>query len=164
MKYQNRLAVQSVELTDQLSPHSDGNSITTLDLCRHVIDDLIDQGLTGLLLSATHLRRYFGAYLTYAPRPVARTLARVVANVAAVDEIHTMMLELFKGLYIEEASITDRQELLAELDAKFLLYASKLNFKEVQSEPSRSQIESIELAWRYRVACAKGTQIGVKQL
>lgn len=162
MKYRQRLSVQSRELTEQPNLKTTCNTVTNIDLYRHVIDDLIHQGLTGFLLSATHLRRYLGAYQTYAPGPVAKMLSRVIANVEAIDEIHTKMLGLFKGLYIEETSITDRQQLLSELDSKFLIFASKINYKDHQSEPSRTQIESIELAWRYRVACAKGTQIGVK--
>lgn len=162
MKYNHLLADNQSELPDQPAQDSYEDSVTTLELCRHIIDDLIDHGLTGLLLSSTHLRKYMGAYQNYAPTHVARTLSRIIANPASVSDIHSSMLNMFKGLYIEEACITNRQELLAALDAKFLVYTSKFNFFPLQSDPSSCQIESVELAWRYRVACAKGTQIDSK--
>jgi len=43
---------------------SQAEIVSTVDLCRDVIDDMMDRGLLGLLLSSTHFRRYLAAYLS----------------------------------------------------------------------------------------------------
>lgn len=142
-------------------PHSsEVEIVTTVDLCRAVIDDMMDRGLLGMLLSSTHFRRYLAAYSTYAAKPEAAKLRRSLSNVEITDALHMQMLTMFKGLYIAEARITNANELMTHLDQVYADYSSSIDLIDVRYETSLAQLESVELAWRYRSACAMGTQIG----
>ena len=139
---------------------SEAEIVTTVELCRDVIDDMMDRALLGLLLSSTHFRRYLAAYSTYAPKAHAATLRRSLSNVEITDALHMQMLTMFKGLYIAEARITNANALMAHLDQVYTDYSSSIDLIDVRYETSLTQLESVELAWRYRSACAMGTQIG----
>lgn len=149
----------ALDLPEQ-PPSSQAETITTVGLCRDVIDDMMDRGLLGLLLSSTHFRRYLAAYSTYAAKPQAATLRRSLSNVEITDALHMQMLTMFKGLYIAEARITNANALMAHLDQVYADYSSSIDLIDVRYETSLYQLASVEMAWRYRAACAMGTQIG----
>lgn len=140
--------------------HTESDSSTKLDLCRDIIDDMMDRGLLGFLLSSTHLRKYLAAYSTYAAKPKAEILRRSLTNVEVMDEIHTKMIDMYKGLYIAEARIANATELMAYLDDLYLDFSSSIDLIDVRYETSLQQLETVEMAWRYRSACGRGTQIG----
>jgi hypothetical protein len=134
---------------------------TETDLCREVFDDLMDRDLLGFLLSSSHLRKYLAHYPSYAEPKFAEPVKRNNAHSAVVDAFHQKLLGMFSGAYIAEAAIKDRDELMATLEAKYEDFASKLKSSYVLYEPSLKQLESVDLAWRYRNACGAGCPMSV---
>ena len=160
MKTNLAFANSAVPALTEQPPSTEAGIVSTVELCRDVIDDMMDRGLLGMLLSSTHFRRYLAAYSTYAAKPKAAVLRRSLSNVEVTDALHMQMLKMFKGLYIAEARITNANDLMAHLDQVYADYSSSIDLIDVRYETSLAQLESVEQAWRYRSACAMGTQIG----
>lgn len=136
-----------------------GEITTALDLRRAVFDDLMDKDLLGFLLSSSHLRKYLSQFSNYTEPQFSESVIRTIGNSMVADAFHQSLLAMFSGVYIAEATIKARSELLAVLDAKYQNFVQKLNLSGKDCEVSSQQIESVELAWRYRNACSSGSYL-----
>lgn len=152
-------AVSILSATVQAQPETTGNTATTIALCRHVFDDLLDKDLLGFLLSSSHLQKYLAHFSTYAQPQFAELVRRNIMSAEIVANFHKYMLKMYAGIYIREAEIEDHIDLLAILDVKFQAFTRELEPCDVRYETSTKQLESVERAWKYRHACGAGRPI-----
>lgn len=132
-------------------------ALTSAEVSRLVFDDLMDRDLLGFLLSSSHLHKYLAALCTYAEASVAEHVRRMIGNVDLSNQFHKTTLKMFAGSYIPETSIKDRGQLIAVLDHKYEAFLAGLDSAEdVRFETSLHQLESVELAWKYRTVCGNG--------
>ncbi len=150
-------AFESSALTDQ-NDHQD-SLVTRLEVCRSIVDELLDRDLMGFLLSPRHLRKFFAHYTFYAPAPIAVQVSRCIVNAELADDIHLFILKTFKGLHIPETSIATRDQLKVALDRKYESYAKAVSTGDVRYEISLEENKTIVNERRYRQACeqAKNT-------
>jgi hypothetical protein len=137
-------------------PTAEENSANNQDLCRAIFDDLMDRDILGFLLSTAHMHKYLALYATYVEPRFAAAVQRSTKNPDVVDCLHQAILKMFAGIYIAEAAMKDRSEMLAALERKYETLALELGASEVHFEAPLHQLESVELAWKYRNACALG--------
>ena len=130
--------------------------VTSKELCANIFDDLLDRNLLGFLLSSAHMRKYLAHYASYAEPKFSAAITRDLASMAVVDKLHKSILQTFSGFFIAEATIGSRRELMRALDTKYEAFAETVGTTAVRYEASVEQLESAELAWRYRNACATG--------
>lgn len=143
------------EQTDQI-PHP-RERVTQAQLCREIVDELIERDMLGVLLSSSHLRRFLAHFSTYAPAAQSQMIRRIILNSDVVDEIHMYLLRTYRGLHIEECAIGSRTELHAALDQKFEMYARDLCAADIRIEMPMVESLRIENERRYRHACHTAT-------
>jgi len=155
MKVLTIYAAMGARVNDALGDQEflDWKRITQAELCREIIDELLDRDLMGFLLSSAHLRRFLANYSTYAPPAQSQMIRRIILNTEVVDEIHIYLLRTYQGLHIKESRIPSRAELHAALDQKFELYACDLFTADIRIEVSLREHAKIENERRYRHAC-----------
>lgn len=141
----------------QSQPEVGENIATSIAVCRAVFDDLMERDLLGFLLSTTHLQKYLAHFTTYAHPNFASLVSRNIMNVEVVASFHKHMLKMYSGIYIQEAKIATHSELFTVLDAKYKKFADDNDSGDVKYEASLKQLECVELAWKYRHACGKGS-------
>ncbi len=146
-------AFGSSALTDQ-NDHQE-RLVTRLELCRSIVDELLDRDLMGFLLSPRHLRKFLAHYSFYAPAPIASQIRRCILNAEITDELHIFILKKFKGLHIPETSIPSSDELKSTLDRKYETFAQEVNTGDVRYEVSLQEHKNIENERRYRHACER---------
>ena len=130
--------------------------ITSKDLCRAVFDDLLDKDLLGFLLSSSHFRKYLNHYSDYVEPKFAQVLKRNITNSSIVDAFQEQINEMFKGFYIAEATIRDQAHFLAILEEKYVGFANGNKVGNVCHQVSLNELNSVEMAWKYRGACGAG--------
>lgn len=133
------------------------STATSKTISRAVFDDLLERDLLGFLLSSVHLRMYFAHFSQYAEPEIAQLIMRHICNVDVVDKIHENILEMFSCTFIPESRISKKKELLGVLDEKFEEYKQDLAPCGVQYGASSHQVQSVEMAWKYRSACIAGS-------
>lgn len=154
----NPAVVFSQESTiSHAQPEVAENTATSIAVCRAVFDDLMERDLLGFLLSTTYLQKYLAHFSTYAQPSFARLVSRNIMNAEVVASFHKHMLKMYSGIYIQEAKIAAHSELLAALDAKYEEFANELDSGDIRYEASLKQLKCVELAWKYRHACGKGS-------
>lgn len=132
-------------------------NVTSVDLARAVFDDMMDKDLLGLLLSSTHFHKYLAAYSTYARKEHSQAIRLHMTNVDLVNQFHQQMLKMYAGSFIAESSIKVRADLLAALEAKYQAFIEEHAIHEdVRFETTLQELDSIEMAWKYRNACGIG--------
>jgi hypothetical protein len=111
-------------------------SLAVTKIARDAVDSLIDADCLGFMLSSSH----FESYLTE---------QKGIPGVAGLSpsqahQVHLAALELFKGLFIEEAKYTSPDALMLALDAKYLA---------LHGSDCARQANQVEMAWKYRRIC-----------
>lgn len=133
--------------------------VITQGLCCEIFDDLMDRDILGFLLSSAHMRKFFAQFAIHADSKVAKALSGYTQDFDAMDRLHQAILKKFSGIYIAEAAIKERSSMMTLLDRKYEEFVLALGTDEVQYEMPLYQLESVELAWKYRNACATGNLI-----
>lgn len=151
-----KLAYPPISSITSSQPGPDAH-VTSIDLSRAVFDEMMDRDLLGFLLSSSHLHKFLAAFSTYAGQDHAQALRRYLTNVDSVHQFHQITLKMFSGAFIAETAIESRTELMAILDKKHADYIKELGIQEdVHYETSLQELESVELAWKYRNVCGNG--------
>lgn len=146
-------AFRSSALTDQ-NDHQD-SLVTRLEVCRSIVDELLDRDLMGFLLSPRHFRKFLAHYTFYAPAPIAFQVRRCIVNSEVADDLHLFILKTFKGLHIPETAIANPKDLKVELDRQYESFARAVNTSDVRYEVSLQEHKTIENERRYRHACER---------
>ena len=139
--------------TSELQVYPIENKPAAQAFCREVFDDLLDKDLLGFLFSASHLHRYAGDFATYASASSVGIISRNYSNTPIFESFHKMMLRMFKGIHIEEASIGDYKDVLLSLDEKYQRFSVHLRGVKNTDTLAQTQFLYPQQSWRYRNSC-----------
>lgn len=123
---------------------------TRVSLSRAIVDALLDADALGFLLSSKHFCLFLH-HRSVLPDAEAEALRlSLLDDRPSIDAFHLETLSLFRCIYIAEAKLTTHEALMAVLDSKLAM----LSLPSLDEAYTKGNNEQIELAWRYRRACA----------
>lgn len=123
---------------------------TRVFLSRAIVDAMLDADALGFLLSSKHFC-IFLQHRSVLPDAEAEALRlSLLDDRPAIEAFHLETLTVFRCIYIAEAKLSTHEALMAVLDNKL----SMLNLPRLDDAYTQANSGHIELAWRYRRACA----------
>jgi len=123
---------------------------TRVFLSRAIVDAMLDADALGFLLSSKHFC-IFLQHRSVLPDAEAEALRlSLLDDRPAIEAFHLETLTVFRCIYIAEAKLSTHEALMAVLDNKL----SMLNLPRLDDACTQANSGHIELAWRYRRACA----------
>jgi len=125
-------------------------SDTRVSLSRAIFDALLDADALGFLLSSKHFCLFLRHQCVLHDAEAEALRQSLLDNRPAIDSFHLETLSLFRCIYIAEAKISTQEALMAVLDTKL----ANLGLPTLDELCIQGNNEQIELAWRYRRACA----------
>lgn len=136
----------------------DHTDTCTTALARAIFDHLLANDCLGLLLStkhfATFVRRCDLNTTAYEnPEHLHLLLVHIASDPSMVSSLHQLILKKFDGFFIHECRL-DEAQLQKVLDHKINALFPDSQPERLSHPPSCAHTEQIELAWRYRRACA----------
>jgi hypothetical protein len=126
------------------------NSDSFANLSRHVFDELLETDLLGFLLSSKHFEGFIKS-MTFADGSSVGQIARdLFSSDDGIRNFHNATLNLYCGVYIAECCHKSQENLMRDLDAKWLLHKQALNITGMLC----AQKNLVELSWKYRRECS----------
>lgn len=123
---------------------------TRVSLSRAIFDAMLDADALGFLLSSKHFCVFLQHRSVLCDAEAEALRLSLLDDRAAIEAFHLETLNLFRCFYIAEAKLSTHQALMAVLDNKL----STLNLPNLDDACTQANSRQIEMAWRYRHACA----------